>query len=55
LLSKANPNWQLRCQVWPSSSDAVAKTILDVVEDKIAAIEVLYRDEIRQKLLTEFP
>jgi hypothetical protein len=29
--------------------------ILDVVADKIAAIEVLYRDEIRQKLLTEFP
>jgi len=28
--------------------------ILDVVADKIAAIEVLYRDDIRQKLLTEF-
>jgi hypothetical protein len=29
--------------------------ILDVVADKIATIEVLYRDEIRQKLLKEFP
>jgi hypothetical protein len=29
--------------------------ILDVVADQIAAIEVLYRDEIRQKLLKEFP
>jgi|SRR5271155_2708979 len=29
--------------------------ILDVVADKIAAVEVLYRDEIRQRLLTEFP
>jgi hypothetical protein len=29
--------------------------ILDVVANKIAAVEVLYRDEIRQKLLTEFP
>ena len=29
--------------------------ILDVVAEKIAAVEVLYRDEIRRKLLTEFP
>jgi hypothetical protein len=29
--------------------------ILDVVSDKIAAVEVLYRDEIRQRLLIEFP
>jgi hypothetical protein len=29
--------------------------ILDVVANKIAAVEVLYRDEVRQKLLTEFP
>ena len=29
--------------------------ILDVMAGKIAAVEVLYRDEIRQKLLTEFP
>jgi hypothetical protein len=29
--------------------------ILDVVADKIAAVEVLYRDEIRQRLLIEFP
>jgi len=29
--------------------------ILDVVSDKIAAVEVLYRDEIRQRLQTEFP
>jgi len=29
--------------------------ILDVTADKIAAVEVLYRDEIRQKLLIEFP
>jgi hypothetical protein len=29
--------------------------ILDVVAERIAAIEVLYRDEIRQRLLTEFP
>jgi hypothetical protein len=29
--------------------------ILDVVADEIAAIEVLYRDEIRKRLLTEFP
>ena len=27
---------------------------IDVVADRIAKIEVLYRDEIRQKLLTEF-
>jgi hypothetical protein len=26
-----------------------------VVGDKIAAVEVLYRDEIRQKLLVELP
>ena len=29
--------------------------ILDVVNDKIAAVEVLYRDEIRQRLQIEFP
>jgi len=29
--------------------------ILDVVADKIAAVEVLYRNDIRQRLLTEFP
>ena len=29
--------------------------ILDVVNDKIAAVEVLYRDEIRQRLPDEFP
>ncbi len=29
--------------------------ILDVVADKITAIEVLYRNEIREKLLVEFP
>jgi hypothetical protein len=29
--------------------------ILDVVNDTIAAVEVLYRDEIRQRLQTEFP
>jgi hypothetical protein len=29
--------------------------ILDVVADKIAAIEVLYRDAIRERLLVEFP
>lgn len=29
--------------------------ILDVVADKIAAVEVLYRDEIRRRLLIEFP
>jgi hypothetical protein len=29
--------------------------ILDVVNDKIAAVEVLYREEIRQRLLHEFP
>ena len=29
--------------------------ILDVVADKIAAVEVLYRDEIRKRLLVEFP
>jgi len=29
--------------------------ILDVVADKIAAVEALYRDEIRQRLLIEFP
>jgi hypothetical protein len=29
--------------------------ILDVVADKIAKVEILYRDEIREKLLTEFP
>jgi hypothetical protein len=29
--------------------------ILDVVSDKIAAVEVLYRNEIRQKLQIEFP
>ena len=29
--------------------------ILDVVSNKIAAVEVLYRDEIRRWLLVEFP
>jgi hypothetical protein len=29
--------------------------ILDVVRDKIAAVEVLYRDDIRRRLLVEFP
>lgn len=29
--------------------------ILDVVNDKIAAVEVRYRDEIRQRLPDEFP
>jgi len=29
--------------------------ILDVVDDKIAAVEVLYRDEVRERLLVEFP
>ena len=29
--------------------------ILDVVANRIAAVEVLYRDEIRDRLLTEFP
>jgi hypothetical protein len=29
--------------------------ILDVVANRIAAVEVLYRDEIRQRLLVEFP
>jgi hypothetical protein len=29
--------------------------ILDIVNDKIAAVEVLYRDEIRQRLQIEFP
>lgn len=29
--------------------------ILDVLANKIAAVEVLYRDEIRQQLLVEFP
>jgi len=29
--------------------------ILDVVAGKIVAVEVLYRDEIRQELHTEFP
>ena len=29
--------------------------ILDVVSGKIAAVEVLYRNEIRQKLQIEFP
>jgi hypothetical protein len=29
--------------------------ILDVVNDKIAAVEILYRDEIRQRLQIEFP
>ena len=29
--------------------------ILDVVNDKIAAVEVLYRDKIRERLLVEFP
>jgi len=29
--------------------------ILDVVGDKIAAVEVLYRNEVRRRLLMEFP
>ena len=29
--------------------------ILDVVEERIAAVEVLYRDEIRHRLAIEFP
>jgi hypothetical protein len=29
--------------------------ILDVLANRIAAVEVLYRDEIRQRLLVEFP
>lgn len=29
--------------------------ILDIVDDKIACVEVLYRDEIRRKLLVDFP
>jgi hypothetical protein len=29
--------------------------ILDVVDDRIAAVEVLYRDEIRERLMVEFP
>src|SRR5580692_7166577 len=29
--------------------------ILDVLADKIAAVKVLYRDEVRKKLLVEFP
>lgn len=29
--------------------------ILDVVAERIAAVEVLYRDAIRQRLITEFP
>lgn len=33
----------------------VGMLILDVQADRIAAVEVLYRDEIRQKLLAEFP
>jgi hypothetical protein len=29
--------------------------ILDVVLDRIAAVEVLYRDKVRERLLVEFP
>lgn len=29
--------------------------ILDVITNRIAAVEVLYRGEIRQRLLVEFP
>jgi len=29
--------------------------ILDVVANRIAAVEVLYRDEIRERLMVEFP
>jgi len=29
--------------------------ILDVVEGKIACVEVLYRDDIRKELLAAFP
>jgi len=31
------------------------RNVLDVLADKIAAVEVLYRDEVRKKLLVEFP
>jgi hypothetical protein len=34
---------------------AIGYLILDVVDDCIAHVEVLYRDEIRLKLLTKFP
>jgi hypothetical protein len=33
----------------------VGMLILDVLADRVAAVEVLHRDEIRQKLLAEFP
>jgi hypothetical protein len=29
--------------------------ILDVVEERIAKVEVLYRDAVRQRLIVEFP
>ncbi len=29
--------------------------IVDVLAGKIAAVEVLYRDDVRQKLAIEFP
>jgi len=29
--------------------------VLDILADKIAAVEVLYRDDVRRKLLIEFP
>jgi hypothetical protein len=29
--------------------------ILDVVAERVAAVEVLYRDAIRQRLIVEFP
>jgi hypothetical protein len=29
--------------------------IVDIVDERIAAVEVLYRDEIRRRLLVEFP
>jgi len=29
--------------------------ILDVVADKIAAVEVLYRNAVRDRLIIEFP
>jgi hypothetical protein len=29
--------------------------IVDILDEKIAAVEILYRGDIRQKLLAEFP
>jgi len=33
----------------------VGTLILDVVEERIAAVEILYRDTIRRRLIDEFP